>query len=100
MGLDILLFFSLLIQNIHEETRHSRLPQVSEQCFHKTLNILPSFVLVIFFDRFLTIMIEIVLILVSDFHLKWLVSSGFISCSKGRLFHLNFSRLFNLLPYY
>ena len=41
--------------------RHSHLPQASEQCFHKTLNILPSFVLVIFLDRFLTIMIEIVL---------------------------------------
>ena len=36
MGLDILLFFSLFIQYIHAETRHSRLPQALEQCFRKT----------------------------------------------------------------
>ena len=32
------MFFNLLIQNIHAETRHSRLPQASEQCFRKTPN--------------------------------------------------------------
>ena len=42
MGLDMLLFFSLPIQYIHVETRHSRLSQASEQCFHKTPNIPPS----------------------------------------------------------
>ena len=30
--------FSLPIQYIHVETRHSRLLQASEQCFHKTPN--------------------------------------------------------------
>ena len=38
MGLGILLSFRLLIQNIHTETRHSRLPQASELCFRKTPN--------------------------------------------------------------
>ena len=34
----MLLFFSLLIQYIHKETRHSCLPQALEQCFCKTPN--------------------------------------------------------------
>ena len=34
--LGIILFFSLLIQNIQGETRHSRLSQASEQCLFKT----------------------------------------------------------------
>ena len=34
----MLLFFNLLIQNMHAETRHSCLPQASEQCFRKTPN--------------------------------------------------------------
>ena len=34
--------FSMFIQNIQTETRHSRLPQASEGCFHKTSNIPPS----------------------------------------------------------
>ena len=38
MGLDMLLFFSLPIQYIHVETRHSRLSQASEQCFRKIPN--------------------------------------------------------------
>ena len=42
MGLDMLLFFSLPIQYIHVETRHSRLPQASEQCFRKTPNYLKN----------------------------------------------------------
>ena len=37
MGLGILLFFSLLIQNIQMENMHSRLPQASELCFRKTI---------------------------------------------------------------
>ena len=40
MGVDVLLFISLPIQYINVETRHSRLPQASEQCFRKTPNYL------------------------------------------------------------
>ena len=42
MGLDMLLFFSLPIQYIHVETRHSRLPKASEQYFRKTPNYLKN----------------------------------------------------------
>ena len=42
MWLDIQLFLSLSIQNIHKETRYSRLPQASEKCFCKTPNYLKN----------------------------------------------------------